>query len=64
METLNSKREILKNKVVNLVKDFIQKEGGITGKDLQILFGKSYVPLRIPFNEVAQALSDFEISLT
>ena len=36
---MESKREALKEKVVNLVKEFIQKEGGITLKDLEALFG-------------------------
>ncbi len=35
-----SKREILKDKVVVLVKDFIQTEGGISFLDLESLFGR------------------------
>ena len=34
-----SNRETLKAKVVNLVKDFVQHEGGISHEDLEELFG-------------------------
>lgn len=34
-----SKREKLRNEVVALVKDFINREGGITQRDLTLLFG-------------------------
>lgn len=34
-----SKKEILKDKVVALVKEFVQTEGGITYDDLEELFG-------------------------
>lgn len=34
-----SKREILRDKVVDLVKEFINTEGGITDYDLKRLFG-------------------------
>jgi hypothetical protein len=39
-----SKREILKEKVVSLVKDFVKTEGGITQDDLQVLFGNPNDP--------------------
>lgn len=34
-----TKRELLKDKVVSLVKDFIKTEGGIGPNDIQVLFG-------------------------
>lgn len=52
-----SKRELLKNKVVDLVKDFIKTEGGITGYDLQALFG----PVSL-YNEIATALGELPIT--
>jgi hypothetical protein len=52
--TQESKRELLKDKVVNLVKEFIQTEGGITIDDLQKLFGP-------PFTEVASALNELRV---
>lgn len=39
MEPAESKREILKAKVVDLVMDFIATEGGITMHDVRKLFG-------------------------
>jgi hypothetical protein len=45
-----SKREILKDKVVALVKDFIKTEGGITLQDLESLFGLN------PHQEIIAAL--------
>lgn len=45
-----SKREILKDKVVALVKDFVQTEGGITPADIEALFGHN------PHYEVITAL--------
>jgi len=56
-----SKREILKDKVVQLVKEFINTEGGITPYDLEALFG-SISPVS-QFNEVANALAIKPISL-
>jgi hypothetical protein len=57
----NSPREILKDKVVQLVKEFIKTEGGITPYDLEALFG-SISPVS-QFNEVANALAKNLISL-
>jgi hypothetical protein len=54
----STKRDILKEKVVDLVKEFIKTEGGITGYDLQALFG----PISL-YNEVATALGEFPIKL-
>jgi len=34
-----SKKEILRDKVVKLAKEFISSEGGISQKDLESLFG-------------------------
>lgn len=39
MTNKQSQREILKAKVVNLVKDFVHTEGGINLEDLEELFG-------------------------
>ncbi len=36
---MEEQREILKQKVMKLVKNFIQTEGGVTSFDLQMLFG-------------------------
>lgn len=36
---MKEQREILKQKVVELVKDFVETKGGVTKFDLQILFG-------------------------
>jgi hypothetical protein len=55
-----SQREILKEKVVGMVKDFIKTEGGITPYDLQKLFGS---PATTPWAEVADALGEQEITL-
>jgi hypothetical protein len=55
-----NKREILKDKVVALVKDFVKTEGGITQKDLQLLFeGFSAMP-----GEVAATLSEMPVLFT
>lgn len=62
-----SKKEILKDKVVALVKDFIQTEGGITQDDLEILFGNPYNPIKakdyMRFG-IAAALSEIPISFS
>jgi hypothetical protein len=50
-----SKREILKDKVVDLVKEFIKTEGGLTQKDLSILFGPG---------EVKATLDNLKVSST
>ena len=39
MPELKSKREMLRDKVVDLGKEFIKAEGGITPYDLEALFG-------------------------
>jgi len=36
---MEEKREILKQEVVKLVKNFVETEGGVTFFDLQMLFG-------------------------
>ena len=38
------KKEQLKEKVVNLVREFVKSEGGITQADLQVLFGDTSDP--------------------
>ncbi len=38
---MKEQREVLKKKVVDLVKNFMETEGGITKQDLQILFGNA-----------------------
>jgi hypothetical protein len=53
-----NKKEQLKEKVVNLVKEFVETEGGITVSDLQALFGES----KLLGNEVAAALAGVPIS--
>lgn len=55
-----SKKEILKDKVVSLVKEFVKTEGGISWQDLQILFGN---PFSL-YSEVATALAELSILLT
>jgi hypothetical protein len=50
-----SPREILKDKVVALVKDFIKTEGGITIADIQKLFGDS------PHCEIVTALLSLKV---
>ena len=49
---VQSKKDILKDKVVALVKDFIKTEGGITSNDLRSLFGE----YKIIGNEITAAL--------
>lgn len=49
------KSELLKDKVVDLVKRFVNTEGGITQYDLKILFGER------PHQEVATALAEVPI---
>ena len=51
-----SKREILKDRVVNLVKQFIKAEGGISPNDVQALFGPPLLN-----SEVATALGQLPI---
>lgn len=55
-----SPREVLKDKVVALVKNFMKTEGGITQFDLQILFG---IPGTAIWSEIATALSGEKITL-
>lgn len=61
MAEQESKREILKDKVLNLIKEFIKTEGGITPYDLEALFGS--ISPACQFNEVATALAEIPISL-
>jgi len=57
-----NKREILKDKVVSLVKDHLTNEGGITSYDLNVLFGS---PSRgIEQNEIATTLAQIPILLS
>jgi hypothetical protein len=51
-----SKRKILKEKVVALVKDFIKTEGGISQADLWELFG-------LNDHEIAAALAELPLSI-
>ncbi|MGA2227238.1 MAG: hypothetical protein ABSH41_22610 [Syntrophobacteraceae bacterium] len=51
---MREQREILKQKVVEVVKDFVETEGGITKFDLQILFGNPVES--IGCNQVSSAL--------
>ena len=55
-----NKREILKEKVVSLVRDFGNTEGGITLYDLLSLFGSPNIS---ECTEVADALAKQEIIL-
>lgn len=55
-----SKREILKDKVVALVKEFVKTEGGLTQNDLQLLFEGF---LTMP-GEVTAALAEIPILFT
>lgn len=54
-EELN-KRELLKDKVVDLVKEFIKTEGGINPNDIQALFGPPLI-----HSELATALGELPI---
>jgi hypothetical protein len=55
METTESKKELLKSKVLTLVQNFMSSEGGITIRDLEALFGQ---PSGIEnCHEVASALA-------
>jgi hypothetical protein len=56
-----AKRELLKDKVVDLVRTFIKTEGGITPYDLEALFGPISPVCQV--NEVANALAVKPISL-
>lgn len=56
-----SKREILKDQVVKLVKEFVASEGGITIFDLYALFGLPSIT--DDFHEVATALAILPISV-
>jgi len=51
---MKEQREILKQRVVEVVKDFVETEGGITEFDLQILFGNPVES--IGCNQVSSAL--------
>lgn len=56
MSPSKSKREILKAQIIELVKEFVKKEGGITGYDIQALFG----PVSL-YNEIATELGNVPI---
>lgn len=59
-----SKREILKDKVIALVNEFVKTEGGITSVDLQMLFGPPCSPFGgPPLYEIAYAIGQKEITL-
>ena len=55
-----SKREVLRDKVVDLVKMFVNTEGGISQSDLYLLFGPYPSPNA---QEVAAALAREPIKL-
>lgn len=57
MSKKENKRELLKGKVVDLVKEFIKTEGGITYVDLEKLFGSAGC------FEVATALAQMRLKL-
>lgn len=50
-----SKREVLREKVVDLVKEFVKTENGITGADLDVLFGPPV------YSELAKSLRDLKV---
>ncbi len=52
------KRDVLKNEVVELVKRFIENEGGITIKDIRTLFGSG----SLVDDSIAAALESLVIS--
>ncbi len=56
MDQFESKQEILKDQVIELVKKFIKTHGGFTHADLIKLFGGP------PFSEVGAALADLNMS--
>ena len=58
MSKQESKRELLKDKVVDLVKEFIKNEGKFSHADLIKLFGGP------PFSEVGAALAGLEMSFS
>lgn len=53
-----SKRELLRDKVVDLVKEFVKTEGGFTHADLIKLFGGP------PFSEVGAAIAKLNMSFS
>ncbi len=57
-----SKRELLRDKVIDLVKEFIEIEGEISLYDLNILFGQHSLGVNV--NEVATALAHLPIIFT
>jgi hypothetical protein len=57
-----SKKEILRDKVITLVKDFLINKGGITACDLESLFGSP--SLANNTNEVATGIGQLFISLS
>ena len=61
METVESKKELLKSKVVKLVETFVNEEGGVTSFDLQNLFGNPVESGIV--NEVSCALAGLPLRL-
>jgi len=51
---MKGQREILKQKVVKMVQNFVKTEGGVTAFDLQMLFGNPVDS--VGCNEVSSAL--------
>ena len=51
---MKEQREILKQRVVEMVQNFVKTEGGVTGFDLQMLFGNPVES--VGCNEVCSAL--------
>jgi|GEM_PF-1600690 len=57
MSKTENKRELLKNKVIDLVKEFIKTEGGISPNDIEYLFGQPFIN-----GEIATALGELPIT--
>jgi hypothetical protein len=51
---MKEQREVLKEKVVEMVQNFVKTEGGVTSFDLQMLFGNPVES--VGCNEVCSAL--------
>ncbi len=52
-----SKKEVLENKVVALVKEFVKTEGGVNMKDIEEIFGLSR------YSPITAALMELPISI-
>ncbi len=57
---MESKRELLKQKVLELVKIFVETEGGITMSDLNLLFGEP----GLSGNKIASALAQLPVKFS